>query len=208
MHAKVKGKGTVLVNNFLLAKSILLVIILILGTHWLNKKHSSMVHSTMDSIYEDQRIAQYYVYKLYHQFHLKRLQLSTNGILSHPFNETTTIERLLTNIGALKLTPNESSHLNELETKYLKLLDLEESILDDTDETLEKKRLKMNVILDRITIIMDDFANIRFTESLTLSEKGEKSLNMGKLLLKVEIVSLIIVGVIVQLIIVHPWKKE
>lgn len=208
IHKEVKDEKPTLVKNFLLVKAVIFVFILVIGANWLNKRHLSMVQSTMDSVYENRIIAQYFVYKLNHQFHLKRSWLSTNGIFPHAIKESTTIEQLLTDFGAIKLTANESSHLNDLEREYLKLLDLEESILGSTDETLKKTHLKMNVTLDRIMVIMNDLTNINYAESLILSEREKKSLNMDRLLLKVEIASLIIIGIIVQLIIFYPGKAE
>ncbi|WP_282087763.1 hypothetical protein [Aquimarina algiphila] len=169
-----------------------------------------MVLSSLDSSYKDHVITQHYVYKLNHLFNLKRLQLNTNTTFSNNFGESITIKQLLTDFRATALTTKESLHFNNLEKKYIRLLDLEESIAGKTHETVKKVHSEMNIIIDLILENIDALANIKFKDNaqLQLPKMNQKLLSIDKVLLKVEITFLIFIGIIVQLIIFYPRKSK
>ncbi len=210
IYKKIIAIKSVLFFNFRLIKAIFLVVILVLTTNWLNQRHLSMVLSSLDSSYKDHVITQHYVYKLNHLFNLKRLQLNTNTTFSNNFGESITIKQLLTDFRATTLTTKESLHFNNLEKKYIRLLDLEESIAGKTHETVKKVHSEMNIIIDLILENIDALANIKFKDNaqLQLPRMNQKLLSIDKVLLKVEITFLIFIGIIVQLIIFYPRKSK
>ncbi|WP_350284788.1 hypothetical protein [uncultured Croceitalea sp.] len=188
--------------------AVVLVLILVLVTNRLGQKHFSLAQRTTDSLYEDRQIVFYQLYKLNQLLNFKQQQLIAGTIFSESPKTYGAVEQSLANIAETRLTPKESLYFNRLKKSCINFFELESSNPVNDVETAEREVAKMIFFLDHALENLDDLANTKLAAPMEFNEMTKKSLNTSKLLLRVEIIFLIVVGVIFQLIFYGNGKPQ
>ena len=96
--------------------------------------------------------------------------------------------------------------LDDLRRKHLGLFELETSLLQGKDAAFERAWFQMHASLDSILSTLDSLAAARPGEYAPLLAAKKESSHTSHLLLKVEMAFLIILGIIIQVVILHPWR--
>lgn len=100
----------------------------------------------------------------------------------------------------------ESLSLDDLKEKHSHLLELEMSLLADSDKAFERAWSQMNTSLGAIISDLDSLTVAGSNDSSSPLAAKKGTLHTSRLLLKVEIAFLIVIGIIIQMIIFHPWR--
>ena len=96
--------------------------------------------------------------------------------------------------------------LDDLRRKHLDLLELETSLMLCKDEAFERAWFQMNASLGSTLSALDSLAAAGTKEYAPLLAAKKEPRYTSHLLLKVEMAFLIIIGIIIQVVILHPWR--
>lgn len=207
MYTEGKDKIRVIFSVFRPIIAIALVLILVMGTNWLGQKHFIKAYNITDSLYGDRQLSFYQVYRLNQLLHFKQQQVLVDTTFLGSSEPNRAIERSLTIIGETRLTSAESLYFNRLKKNCVNLFEFERFTFVGDNEVSERETSKWAYFLDSAFESLDDLANAKLVSHMELPERTKKSLNTNKLLLRVEIIFLVIVGAIFQLIF-SGYKKH
>ncbi|MBD0852212.1 MCP four helix bundle domain-containing protein [Maribacter arenosus] len=180
--------------------------LLVLGSNRLDSRHFSTIQTTVNSVYKDRVVVQDYIYQLSTIFHNKKLKLIKNYNDNTITSENEKAQLLLIDFGITKLTQKESSLLNELNRQFSKLQELEDKIVQPSNEIEADLGIVALKTLDEMQRNLDALAKIQLSESEQLTELSNKSLGMNILLSKLEVAFMIIIGVAILFLIFYPVK--
>ncbi len=96
--------------------------------------------------------------------------------------------------------------LDNLKRKHLDLLELETSLMQGKDAAFERAWFQMHASLDSILSTLDSLAAARPGEYAPLLAAKKEPSHTSHLLLKVEMAFLIVIGIIIQVVILHPRR--
>ena len=188
----------------------LLVFVLIIGTNLLDRRHFQKMADTVESIYEDRLVAKELIFKMDRVMHEKTLAL----IQSH--NNTllwNRIERgndsLLTwweSFEKTQLTKEEERIFRSMTKKMQDLPKRESAFLTHPTDTLkvELEQQYLNIQQD-----LQQLSRIQIQEGKRKLSDARRTMKSIEFFTNVEIISLVIIGLLLQFLLLYPvkWNK-
>ncbi len=182
------------------ALGLAMVCLLIFATNRLDNRHFERVQGTLTSIFKDRVVAQDLILDLSREFHTKELRLATDSE-EWPAPEDQRIETLLGRYEATKLTREEHELFQRLKTNVAKVSRLEASAPSETTAQ------ELDTALAAAIEDLNKLAKLQVDESRRLTRDAQLSLDSTQLHSKIEIATLVILGLFMQiLILVKPWE--
>ncbi len=192
-------------QKFKVAVSLTVIIVMVLMTNFLNKRHFGELQQSFSSVYEDRLLVQIYIYKIANQLHEKK-QLwndidhnNISSILALDENIDSSVHTLIEDYENTVLTEKESILFSQLKEKLAELSILEKSIFSQVGQPdYLKASGKASEMLDEISTNLDQLSNIQQEEGLRLIDKSKQIVASSKMASKVELIILIVIGLVVQ----------
>lgn len=182
--------------------------LMMLASNSLHKKHYSEINHTVNSVYKDRVVVQYFIYQLNNIFHQKLLQVIQHEPATHDVAINKKVEKLLLDFGKTELTRDEALLLNELNEHFKTLKELEDKMTKDSTTA--------NVIIEQgifktlhdIEDELDGLAKIQLDEGNEMTIFSRSSLNMITLLSNIEITFIVLIGIVIFVLIFYPLKTS
>lgn len=181
------------------------VFLLVLATNQMDSKHFKIVKRTLATVYEDRLVANDYLYKISTQLNEKHLALYTAA--DNRISTNDSVSKLVKKYTATQLT-------NE-ETKYLNFLKLDLEKLNALETQLGTQKLNETSLAssfeNQYTVIsnhLDKLSKIQLEEGKVQIQQSNKAISTSDLMSSIEIITLIIIGILIQLLIFYKPKKQ
>ncbi|XOV94924.1 MAG: MCP four helix bundle domain-containing protein [Bacteroidota bacterium] len=192
--------------------ALVIVFLLILATNLIDNHHFEIVQRSMTSIYEDRLMAKNHIYRISRQLEIKRNLLQTKGLanaaeINQAANDS--IKILLERYSETKLTEAESRHFASLKTRMNQLFQQEANFVAGNmiDEELPSLNSNVESFYTGIFSELDALSDIQITEGKRELLFSTKSIDSSNLISKIEIATLILIGIVLQLLIfLKPLK--
>ena len=184
-----------------------LAFLLVLGSNRLDQKHFTTVQHTVNSVYKDRVVVQGYLYELNNMVHQRELRLAGMENGADLEADRQKAEELITSLGATYLTPEETVLFRELVREFENLHNWEaDTVLPGNGERMGK-RAEGLAILQGIHRKLDGLVQVQLKESEELTAISKKSLGMNKLLSKLEVAFMVLIGILILVLAFYPNKR-
>lgn len=188
----------------------LLVFVLIIGTNLLDRRHFQQMEATVESIYEDRLVAKELIFKMDRTIHQKALFLAQNK--SSPLvvpvlnigNDS--IRSWLNAFEHTQLTQEEERIFRTMTKKMQALSERESAYWSQPTDTL-KVELEQQYLL--IQQDLQQLSKIQIKEGKRRLSEARRTMKSIEFFTNVEIVSLVIIGLLLQFLLLYPvkWNK-
>lgn len=188
---------------------LILVILLIVATNFIDRNNFQRIQDSVYSIYEDRLIAKDYIFDIQLQIHEKELLLATQNdstFLSKRASMNEKISSLIEGFSNTTLIREEKRIFANLEEEVDSLFKLENSYFNATDKTLNINSLKTQI--NTISNTLSDLSDIQIAEGKRQMQVGKKAIESVELLTELEIWIMVVLGIIVQFIILYNPKSN
>jgi hypothetical protein len=188
---------------------LILVILLIVATNFIDRNNFQRIQDSVYSIYEDRLIAKDFIFDIQIKIHEKEMLLAQrqDSILaskSTPSRET--ILELVEGFSNTGLTREEKRVLSNLNEEVSSLFTIENSYHKATNENLTSKRFKEQI--KTITNTLSQLSDIQISEGKRQMQVGKKAMESIELLTQLEVWIMVFLGVMVQFIILYNPKDK
>jgi uncharacterized membrane protein YidH (DUF202 family) len=188
---------------------LILVILLIVATIFIDRNNFQRIQDSVYSIYEDRLIAKDFIFDIQIKIHEKEMLLAQrqDSILaskSTPSRET--ILELVEGFSNTGLTREEKRVLSNLNEEVSSLFTIENSYHKATNENLTSKRFKEQI--KTITNTLSQLSDIQISEGKRQMQVGKKAMESIELLTQLEVWIMVFLGVMVQFIILYNPKDK
>ena len=188
----------------------LLVFVLIIGTNLLDRRHFQQMEATVESIYEDRLVAKELIFKMDRIMHQKALFLAQKE--PSPLMETflssgnDSIQTWLNAFEHTQLTQEEERIFRAMIKKMHGLADSETAYLRQPTDSL-KVALEQQYLL--IQQDLQQLSKIQIKEGKRRLSEARRTMKSIEFFTNVEIVSLVIIGLLLQFLLLYPvkWNK-
>ena len=180
--------------------SLIVVFLLVLATHKLDKSHFSIVQESFTSVYNDRLTSKDHIYKISRLLDLEKVSLYTPSVKPN-YSIQDSINTLVTEYAQTQLTPIEEQKFNQLQVELdeLYLTKAEEKLSAETG-TLANSQV-MNKIID-VLDELDGLAEIQMREAKREMEKSNRIIESSNMISGFEMGAFALIGVIVFLMFV------
>ncbi len=183
--------------------SILLVFFIVLVTNLIDRDNFNRLSYSVTTMYEDRIVASDLLFEMLRIIHEKQLALLTSDTTlfekqNHQFNQE--LNQLVERYKLTKLTEKEKITFDQLQNELESLKKLEGSFTDAS-------KGKILTSIDQIDQYLHNLSKIQLQEGkrqVFVSQKAKDSIN---LFTQVEIISLILMAILVQIIILYKPKE-
>jgi len=200
------------VNKIKWAGGLLFVFFLILATNLLDRRHIEGVRNSVATIYEDRLIVKNLIYNISTLTEEKRIAFLLSDTDFYTKKSTIindSISILLDNFSSTSLTYNEKKYLERLRNDFKNIEKIEKQTLNDNAIIKNKEwRDNMKIQLSYLRKNLDNLAVIQVEEGKRELNRVNRAFSTIDLFTNIEIMFLIVIGIIVQIIILYPVKKE
>lgn len=191
--------------------ALLVVFLLVLATNMMDRHHFEIVQRSLTTIYEDRLVAKDYLYKVSRQIQIKRnAMMSDDKELIDSVNQEAndSIQTLLSKYATTRLTEKEVFHYGLLQSNLDKLYRYEKS--PQYDEVLSKELPSIDVAESYYLAIITDLDalfEIQLKEGKREINFSSRAIDTSNLISRLEIGTLILIGIMIQLLIfLKPLK--
>jgi uncharacterized membrane protein YidH (DUF202 family) len=188
---------------------LILVILLIVATNFIDRNNFQRIQDSVYSIYEDRLIAKDFIFDIQIKIHEKEMLLAQrqDSILaskSTPSRET--ILDLVKGFSNTGLTREEKRVLSNLNEEVSSLFTIENAYHKATNKNLTSKRFKEQI--KTITNTLSQLSDIQISEGKRQMQVGKKAMESIELLTQLEVWIMVFLGVVVQFIILYNPKDK
>lgn len=191
---------------------LLVVFLLILATNLLDRKHIKNVRNSVSTMYQDRLIVKNLIYTISNLTEEKRVAFLLSDSSFYATKSKTTndsIYVLITNFSNTRLTPNETRYLERLYADFKEVEAMEKQALQTPSNLKSKKwRDTMQTKLFRLKTNLNALSEIQVEEGKRELARVNRAFNTIDLFTNIEIAFLVVIGIIAQLIVLYPIKKE
>ncbi|WP_292900654.1 MCP four helix bundle domain-containing protein [Nonlabens sp.] len=188
---------------------LLLVIVLIVFTNFIDQKNFQRIQDSVDSIYKDRLIAKDLLFDIQLEIHDKELLLAENKdaiLLSNRSASEKKIQNFLQSFSNTALTRDEEQIFEHLKEEIRALFSMEMAYLPTENSQPSSAQLKSQA--KKINAIVAQLSDIQIAEGQRQMQLGRKAMESIDLLTQLEIWVMIILGVLIQFVILYSPKKE
>ncbi|WP_338760238.1 hypothetical protein WAF17_13215 [Bernardetia sp. ABR2-2B] len=201
-----------IINKIKWAGGLLFVFFLILATNLLDRRHIEGIRNSVSTMYEDRLLVKNLIYNISTLTEEKRIAflLSNSDFYT---NKSTIINdsiyTLLDEFSNTNLTYNEKKYLERLRNDFEKIEIIEKQPLNDSSIINNTEwRNKMETQLSYLRKNLDKLAIIQVEEGKRELYRVNRAFSTIDLFTNIEIMFLIVIGIIIQIIILYPTKKQ
>lgn len=189
---------------------LILVILLIVATNFIDRNNFQRIQDSVYSIYEDRLIAKDYIFDVQLQIHDKELLLAGQNN-SEYFSKIPVMNKEIANLiegfANTTLIREEQRVFKNLKDEVDALFEMEASYTNTNNTPQTVNSLKSQI--KTINNTLSDLSDIQIAEGKRQMQIGKKAIESVELLTQLEIWIMVILGIIVQVIILYdPKKKE
>ncbi|QSE97467.1 hypothetical protein [Fulvivirga lutea] len=167
------------------------VFLLVFATNRMDKNHFKMIQKSFSSVYEDRLVAKDHIFKISRLLDIKKNDLITGEITKIDFNINDSINVVVDKYANTRLTAKEEKSMNVLKKKLSKLYEIEKS--GDSSE----RAVQIVEVLGEL----DKLAEIQMLEAKRELDKSNRLVESSNLISTLEIGTLILIGIIIQMLI-------
>ncbi|MEQ8924563.1 MAG: hypothetical protein RLO81_02055 [Fulvivirga sp.] len=171
--------------------ALVIVFLLVFATNKMDKNHFKMIQKSFSSVYEDRLVAKDYIFKISRLLDIKKNDLITGEISKINFNINDSINTVVNKYSNTRLTSREEKSMNLLKKKLTKLYEIE-SLGDNSGRALQ---------IAEVLSELDKLAEIQMLEAKRELDKSNRLVESSNLISTLEIWTLILIGIIIQLLI-------
>ncbi len=177
--------------------SLIVVFLLVLATHKLDKSHFSVVQESFTSVYEDRLSAKDHIYKISRLLDLEKVNLYKSTGLP-PYSLQDSIDALVLEYSKTQLTPQEEQKFKQLK---LKLQELYSPKAEEGERTAYGEAVNSQVMNKIIDVLdeLDGLAEIQMREAKREMDKSNRIIESSNMISGFEIGAFALIGVIVFL---------
>lgn len=191
---------------------VLVVFLLILATNLIDRRNIKGVRTSVSTMYEDRLIVKNIIFDISQLTEEKKIAflLSDSSFYSTKAKHVNdSIYSLIDRFSNTVLTQNEVQYLERLHTNF-KEVEAMENQLVHTKIILknEEWRKKMDTQLARIKTNLNFLSDIQIDEGKRELSRVNRAFNTIDLFTNIEIAFLVVLGIIAQIIVIYPLKKE
>ena len=196
-------------NKIKWSVGLLLVIVLIVSTNFIDQTNFQRIQDSVKTIYEDRLIAKDLLFDIQLEIHDKELLLAEkkdSTLLSNRFSSQKKIEGFIEDFSKTALTRDEKRIFERLKEETSLLFSMEttyfHAINDQTSSILLKEQTK------DINNTIAQLSDIQIAEGERQMHVGRKAIESIDLLTQIEIWIMIVLGLLIQFVILYNPKKD
>jgi hypothetical protein len=196
-------------NKIKWSVGLLLVIVLIVATNFIDQNNFQRIQDSVKSIYEDRLIAKDLLFDIQLEIHDKELLLAENKdstLLSNRSSSQKKIEGFIEGFSKTALTRDEKRIFERLKEETRLLFSLETIYFNTANDLTSSKKLKEQT--KNINNTIAQLSDIQIAEGQRQMHVGRKAMESIDLLTQLEIWVMIVLGVLIQFVILYSPKKE
>jgi hypothetical protein len=196
-------------NKIKWSVGLLLVIVLIVSTNFIDQNNFQRIQDSVKSIYEDRLIAKDLLFDIQLEIHDKELLLAENKdsiLLSNRSSSQKKIEAFIEDFSKTALTRDEERIFERLKEETRLLFSLETAYSQKINDATSSSQLKEQT--KKINNTIAQLSDIQIAEGQRQMHVGRKAMESIDLLTQLEIWIMIIIGVLIQFVILYSPKKE
>jgi len=200
---------TMISNKIKWSVGLLLVIVLIVATNFIDQNNFQRIQDSVKSIYEDRLIAKDLLFDIQLEIHDKELLLAENKdstLLSNRSSSQKKIEGFIEGFSKTALTRDEKRIFERLKEETRLLFSLETIYFNTANDLTSSKKLKEQT--KNINNTIAQLSDIQIAEGQRQMHVGRKAMESIDLLTQLEIWVMIVLGVLIQFVILYSPKKE
>jgi hypothetical protein len=188
---------------------LILVILLIVATNFIDRNNFQRIQDSVYSIYEDRLIAKDFIFDIQIKIHEKEMLLAQQKdsiLASESTASRKTILSLVKGFSNTGLTREEKRVLSNLTEEVNSLFTIETAYHNAINKNSFSKRFKAQI--KNISNTLSQLSDIQISEGKRQMQVGKKAMESIELLTQLEVWIMIFLGVLVQFIILYNPKKE
>nr|WP_169934654.1 MCP four helix bundle domain-containing protein [Nonlabens sp. Ci31] len=196
-------------NKIKWSVGLLLVIVLIVATNFIDQNNFQRIQDSVKSIYEDRLIAKDLLFDIQLEIHDKELLLAENKdstLLSNRSSSQKKIEGFIEGFSKTALTRDEKRIFERLKEETRLLFSHETIYFNTANDLTSSKKLKEQT--KNINNTIAQLSDIQIAEGQRQMHVGRKAMESIDLLTQLEIWIMIVLGVLIQFVILYSPKKE
>ncbi|QJP35800.1 hypothetical protein F0365_16015 [Nonlabens sp. Ci31] len=200
---------TMISNKIKWSVGLLLVIVLIVATNFIDQNNFQRIQDSVKSIYEDRLIAKDLLFDIQLEIHDKELLLAENKdstLLSNRSSSQKKIEGFIEGFSKTALTRDEKRIFERLKEETRLLFSHETIYFNTANDLTSSKKLKEQT--KNINNTIAQLSDIQIAEGQRQMHVGRKAMESIDLLTQLEIWIMIVLGVLIQFVILYSPKKE
>lgn len=201
-----------ILNKIMWVGGLLVIFLLVLATNLVDRRHIKDVRRSVSTMYEDRLIVKNLIYNMSNLTEEKRVAflLSDSDFYSTKSKKVNdSIYILIDKFSNTKLTSNETRYLERLYGNFKEVEVMENQTLTNK-AILESKewRNTMQTKLERLKNNLNSLSDIQIDEGKRELARVNRAFNTIDLFTNIEIAFLVAIGIIAQIIVLYPVKKE
>ncbi|MFT6095579.1 MAG: hypothetical protein ACJAXY_001242 [Nonlabens sp.] len=188
---------------------LILVILLIVATNFIDRNNFQRIQDSVYSIYEDRLIAKNFIFDIQIKIHEKEMLLAQQKdsiLASERTASQKTILGLVEGLSNTGLTREEKRVLSNLSEEVNSLFNIETTYHNALNKNSVSKRFKAQI--KNISNTLSQLSDIQISEGKRQMQVGKKAMESIELLTQLEVWIMIFLGVLVQFIILYNPKKK
>lgn len=196
-----------ILNKIKWVASILLVFFIVLVTNLIDKANFNRLRYSVTTIYEDRIIASDLLFELSMLMREKEVAYTaadTAFIRSNSETARHSIESLVDRYGQTKLTGKEQTLFSKLKEELFQLKRLEEVYMNSGF----KDSQPLIKSIHEIALYLRDLSKVQLYESRQQMKISNKAMESIDLFTQVEIISLVVMAILIQVIILYKSKQN
>ncbi len=201
-----------IINKIKWVVGLLFIFLLILATNLMDRNHIKNIRTSVTTMYKDRLIVKNLIYTISKLKEEKKIAFFiSNADFYIKKNAATndSIYKLIDKFGSTQLTSNEKKYLERLHNNFQKLENLENQVLNNKNILKDEEwRNKVETQLLRLRKNLDFLSEIQLDEGKRELVRVNRDFNTIDLFTNIEIAFLVVIGIIAQIIILYPVKKE
>ncbi|MGB3776566.1 MAG: hypothetical protein WA951_15015 [Leeuwenhoekiella sp.] len=184
--------------NTVLALSV--VFLLVLATNRIDQHHFETAQQSVNEVFEDRVLVQGYIFSISQSLQKKYIYLQNNS--DSKSNLDSDIQGFIKLFENTKLTKTEAKLLKDFKADFRTLKAFENQNFEDVDY-----EIKMETKFKNLQNYLRELSEIQITESKNLTKNAQKSLDLSEFMANMEIITLIVIGILLQILIFYRSKK-
>lgn len=201
-----------IVNKLKWIAGFFIVFILILATNLIDKDHFQRIEKSVTTIYEDRLVANDIIYKMSRIISEKSLAFAlSDSVFISDRNQklSSELDQHIFDFHETELTDTEAELLTDLENDFQILKQAELNYTQEQVFLHSNKYLNtVNAQIFKINKALDELSNVQMTEGKKQKSIASNSLNLIEMMTRIEIISLIILGIVIQFLVLYKPRRE
>lgn len=201
-----------ILNKIMWVGGLLFIFLLVLATNLIDRRHIKDVRASVSRIYKDRLIVKNLIYNISNLTEEKRIAFLLSDSSFYSTKSTTindSIYTLIDKFSNTRLTSNETRYLERLYDNFKEVEAMENQILTNKAILEDKEwKEKMKTNLFRLRKNLNSLSDIQIDEGKRELARVNRAFNTIDLFTNIEIAFLVLIGIIAQIIVLYPLKKE